>query len=78
MNTNTKANTFFVTPENEIEAPGETTVQSVAMSMDNLFHARVNLPKAAHDCGMTQREMKMAFWEYIRRTPTTYKDNEDA
>ena len=58
--------------EEEANPPGETTVESVAQSMENLFHARWNLPKAAHHCGMTQKELKYSFWEYIRRKPLVY------
>jgi hypothetical protein len=31
-----------------------------------LFHATMNLPHAAAHCGMTEREMKMIFREYLK------------
>ena len=52
----------------------KTTVNRVATAMSNLFHAKWNLPDAAEYCGKSQEAMKFAFWEYIRRTPPTYKD----
>ena len=64
-----------VKSEEELNPPGETTVESVAIAMDNLFHQRWILPKAAHYCGMTKRELKMAFWEYLRRKPPIYLED---
>jgi len=31
-----------------------------------LFHATMNLPAAAKHCGMTEREMKHIFREYLK------------
>ena len=30
------------------------------------FHATMNLPNAAKHCGMTEREMKMTFREFLK------------
>jgi hypothetical protein len=44
----------------------ETNPQNVRESLLGLYHATMNLPAAAGHCGMTQREMKMAFREFIK------------
>lgn len=58
--------------EEERNPPGKTTVESVAIAMDNLFSSRWNLQKAAHFCGKSEEAMKFAFWEYLRRKPLVY------
>ena len=35
-------------------------------SMEMLFSAKWNLPKAAENCGLTNKEMKITFNEYCR------------
>ena len=44
----------------------KTTPQNVAEANEALFHATMNLPHAADHCGMTEREMKMIFREYLK------------
>ena len=44
----------------------KTTPENVKEAHEALFHATMNLPAAAAHCGMTQKEMKMTFWEYIK------------
>jgi len=58
-----------------VEPKVKTTPQNVAEANDSLFRATMNLPNAAKHCGMTQKEMKMIFWEYLKYNPTTYEDN---
>ena len=36
----------------------------------------MNLPAAAKHCGMTQKEMKMVFWEYLKNHPVKYDEVE--
>jgi hypothetical protein len=55
------------------EHPVKTTPQNVQESNEALFTAKWNLPKAAKHCGMTQKEMKLTFWEYLKYNPSTYK-----
>ena len=43
-------------------------------SMDHLFAARWNVPKAADHCGLTWKEMKITFSEYCRLNPPTHYD----
>ena len=41
-------------------------------AMENLFSAKWNLPKAAKHCGLTNKEMKITFSEYVRLNPPTW------
>ena len=41
-------------------------------SMEMLFRAKWNVPKAADNCGLTWKEMKITFNEYCRFHPPTY------
>ena len=47
----------------------KTTPKLVEESNTGLFHAKMNLPEAAKHCGMTEKEMKMTFWEYLKYNP---------
>ena len=55
------------------EVPVKTTPENVKEANEALFSAKWNLPQAAKHCGMSQKEMKLTFWEYIKYNPTTYK-----
>lgn len=44
----------------------KTNPQNVKEANDALYHAKWNLPQAAKHCGMTQKEMKLTFWEYLK------------
>ena len=57
-----------------IEEKVITTPQNVGEANRGLYHATLNLPQAAKHCGMTQREMKMAFREFIKYHPPCYND----
>ncbi len=50
----------------------KTTPENVAEANDALFRASMNLPDAAAHCGMTQREMKLTFWEYLKYNEPDY------
>ena len=41
-------------------------------SMEMLFSAKWNIPKAAKNCGLTNKEMKITFNESCRLHPPTY------
>ena len=43
-------------------------------SMEMLFAARWNIPKATENCGLTKKEMKITFNEYCRLNPPTWKE----
>ena len=42
--------------------------------MEMLFAAKWNLPKAALNCGLTQKEMKITFNEYCHLNPPIYDE----
>lgn len=42
-------------------------------SMEMLFTAKWNLPKAAKNCGLTEKEMKITFNEYCNFHSAGYK-----
>ena len=51
----------------------KTTPQNVAEANEALFHATMNLPAAAAHCGMTNKEMKLTFWEYLKYNKSDYE-----
>ena len=51
----------------------KTTPENVQEAHEALFHATMNLPAAAEHCGMTQKEMKMTFWEYLKYNHPDYE-----
>ena len=63
---------------NLIEPRVKTTPQNVAEANDALFRAKMTLPAAAKHCGMTQKEMKMTFWEFLKYHPKDYEISEDS
>ena len=46
-------------------------------SMEMLFHAKWNLPKAAKNANLTDKEMKITFNEYCAFHPPTWGHDED-
>ena len=52
----------------------KTTPQNVEESNQALFRATMNLPTAAAHCGMTQKEMKLTFREYLKYHPKDYEN----
>ena len=53
----------------------KTTPQNVNEANRGLYHATMNVPAAAAHCGMTEREMKMAFREYLKYHPICYTED---
>ena len=53
----------------------KTTPQNVDEANNALFRATMNLPKAAEHCGMTQKEMKMTFREFLKYNKPDYENN---
>ena len=45
-------------------------------SLDKLFTAKWNLPKAAVNCGMSYDELKILFNEYCKTHPSLYNEDE--
>ena len=51
----------------------KTTPENVKEAHEALFRATMNLPAAAKHCGMTEKEMKMTFWEYLKYHATDFE-----
>lgn len=56
-----------------IETPVKTTPQNVKEANEALFYCKMTLPAAAKHCGMTQKEMRLTFFEYLKYNPMTYQ-----
>jgi len=54
------------------DVPVKTTPENVKEANEALFTAKWNLPTAAKHCGMSQKEMKLTFWEFLKYNPITY------
>ena len=51
----------------------KTTPENVQEANEALYHAAMNLPAAAAHCGMTQKEMKLTFWEFLKYNEPDYE-----
>ena len=60
------------------EVPVKTTPQNVKEANEGLFRAKMTLPAAATHCGMTQKEMKLTFFEYLKYNKPDYEISENA
>jgi len=56
------------------EIPVKTTPENVKEANEALFRAKMTLPAAAKHCGMTQKEMKMTFLEYLKYHKPDYEN----
>ena len=50
----------------------KTTPENVKQANEGLFDCTMTLPMAADHCGMTKKEMKLTFYEYLKYHPPTY------
>jgi hypothetical protein len=48
------------------DIPVKTTPENVKEANEALFRSKMNLPQAAKHCGMTHKEMKLTFFEYLK------------
>ena len=62
---------------NLVEPKVKTTPELVEQANFGLFRAKMTLPAAAKHCGMTQKEMKMTFWEFLKYHPVDYEISEN-
>ena len=60
---------------NLVEPKVKTTPELVNEANFGLFRAKMTLPAAAKHCGMTQKEMKMTFWEFLKYHPIDYDNS---
>ena len=54
------------------EVPVKTTPENVREANEALFYSKMNLPQAAKHCGMTHKEMKLTFFEYLKYNKPDY------
>ena len=59
-----------------VEERVKTTPENVKEANEGLFHAKMTLPAAAKHCGMTQKEMKLTFFEYLKYHPKDYDQSQ--
>jgi hypothetical protein len=57
------------------EVPVKTTPENVKEANEALFYSKMNLPQAAKHCGMTHKEMKLTFFEYLKYNKPDYETN---
>ena len=60
-----------------VEPRVKTTPENVQEANEALFRAKMTLPATAKHCGMTQKEMKLTFWEFLKYHPKDYEITED-
>ena len=60
-----------------VEPKIKTTPQNVKESNLALFRATMNLPTAAKHCGMTEKEMKLTFREFLKYHQPDYEHREE-
>ena len=63
---------FQIDKSKLVEEKVKTTPELVNEANFGLFRAKMTLPAAAKHCGMTQKEMKMTFWEFLKYHPCDY------
>ena len=63
---------FKIDQNNLVEPKVKTTPENVEEANQALFRATMNLPAAAKHCGMTEKEMKLTFWEFLKYHPIDY------
>ena len=61
-----------------VEPRVKTTPQNVQEANEALFRAKMTLRAAAKHCGMTQKEMKLTFWEFLKYNKPDYEISQDA
>ena len=54
------------------DVPVKTTPDNVKEANEALFNCTMTLPAAAKHCGITHKEMKLTFFEYLKYHPRTY------
>ena len=59
-------NLYKINEKNLVESRVKTNPQNVQEANEALFRATMNLPAAAKHCGMTEKEMKLTFREYLK------------
>jgi hypothetical protein len=69
-------NLYKINKASLYEVPVKTTPENVKEANEALFRAKMTLPAAAKHCGMTHKEMKLTFWEYLKYHRPDYDNTE--
>ena len=69
---------FKIDKSKLLEPRVKTTPQNVQEANEALFHAKMTLPAAAKHCGMTHKEMKLTFWEFLKYNKPDYEISQDS
>jgi len=67
-------NPYKINKASLYEVPVKTTPQNVKEANEALFRAKMTLPAAAKHCGMTHKEMKLTFFEYLKYNKPNYEN----
>jgi hypothetical protein len=65
-------NSYRINLKSLKDDPVKTTPENVKESNESLFNCTMTLPAAAKNCGMSGKEMKLTFREYLKYHPATY------
>lgn len=65
-------NPYKISYKNLREPVVKTTPENVKEANEGLFNCTMTLPHAAKHCGMSQKEMKLTFYEYLKYNPPSY------
>jgi hypothetical protein len=66
-------NPYKVSCKDFKEIPVKTTPDNVQEANKGLFYSKMNLPQAAKHCGMSQKEMRLTFFEYLKYHPIEFE-----
>jgi hypothetical protein len=61
-----------------VQPRAKTTPENVQEANQALFRAKLTLPAAAKHCGMTHKEMKLTFWEFLKYNKPDYEISQDS
>lgn len=67
-------NPYKISYKNLKDQAVKTTPENVREANESLFNCTMTLPAAAKHCGMSHKEMKLTFFEYLKYHPVTYQD----
>ena len=71
-------NLFKINKASLYDVPVKTTPENVKEANEALFRAKMTLPAAAKHCGMTQKEMKLTFFEYLKYHKPDYDQSKES
>lgn len=65
-------NAYKINTKSIKDLPVKTTPENVKEANEALFYSKMNLPDAAKHCGMSEKELKLTFFEYLKYHPIEY------